>query len=195
MADDFQVVAMEGAYLPYERPPQPQTLWSAIPRGLQSFVVATVALDAKALNDRAFLNLNATLPPNFGYVMADMMVTISQDNAADWDGLCNLSLQNFYRVPSDTSVALRGGYMSGFTGSAVRETRTMTRTENSTPFPTFPIIGVHGTSGILISIGMVNSAAAAATQGTINAYISFWQFDLEQIRKYPINAPIPVHSR
>jgi len=195
MADDIQNVAMLGSYQPYERPPQTLTLWSAIPRGLQSFIVATQALDAKALNDRAILNLNATLPPKFGYVMADVQVHITQDQAADWEDTCSLNLQNYYRASEVESVALSSIYLSSFRNVFQAEQRVMTRTEKASTFPSFPIIGTPGTSGVLIVLNMVNAQAAAAAIGTINAYISFWQFDLEQIRKFPINSPIPTHSR
>jgi len=193
MADDIQNVTMTTSYVPYERPPQPFTLWTAIPRGLMSFLVPTAILDAKALGDRAILNLNATLPPNFGYVMADMMVSITQDKSANWADPVTLTLQNFYRAAEDDSVALSATYLSHSVNFSEDTRRTMTRTEFSTPFPSFPIIGQQ--SGVLSVINMVNSVSGAAAVGTINAYLSFWQFDLEQIRKYPINSPQPVHSR
>jgi len=196
MALDIQTIAMTGDYLPYERPPQPLTLWSAIPRGLQSFVVDSQLLDVKVLNDDALLQLQATLPPNFGYVMADAQVTIAQNRAFDWTNECVLNLQNFYRAQVALSVALSIDWFHDFPvdGQAL-DRRTLRSRGGANSWPSFPIIGTPGTSGIQIQLSMFNNIDAATTAGTVNAYISFWVFDLEQIRKYPINSPFPVHTR
>jgi len=194
MALDIQTIAMTPSYVPYERPPQEMTLWSAIPRGLQSFIVPTALLDAKALNDEALLQLTATLPPNFGYVMTDLNFTIAQDRAFDWNGHMNLNLQNFYRASVNESVALAGNWRQEFRVTGP-DPGTLRVSNTVQPYPSFPIIGSQGTSGVLIVIIAHNDQAAAALAGTVNAFISFWQFDLEQIRKYPINSPIPTHAR
>lgn len=195
MAIDTQTIAMTGSYVPYERPPQPLTLWSAIPRGIQSFIVPTAALDAKALNDSMILALTATLPPNFGYVMADIMVTIAQDEANDWNNVLIFNLQNFYRAPPSLSIGLSATWLANFSNQADGLLRALRGVESQGSWPTFPLIGSEDTSGVQVRITITNPAAAATTAGTVNAFVSFWQFDLEQIRKYPINSPFPTHSR
>ncbi len=192
MALDIQTIAMTGVYVPYERPPQNITLWSAIPRGLASFVIDGQALDAKALNDEALLNLQGTLPPNFAYVMQDMNVTIAQDLAENWSTFINLNLQNFYRSPETLHVALAGNWVQDFLGAA-QDASTRASSQRQ-PYPSFPLLGVNA-AGVQINISTFNNVAAAAAAGVVNAFISFWQFDLEQIRKYPINSPIPTQSR
>lgn len=195
MALDIQTIAMTGSYLPYERPPQPLTLWSAIPRGLQSFVVDGQLLDVKALNDEALLNLTATLPPNFGYVLMDMQVTIAQNRAFDWTNELLLNLQNFYRAPEDLSLALSLNWGEDFPVGGQDLTTRSGGARGQLQGPAFPIIGTPGTTGVLINISMFNNVANATTAGTVNAYIAFWVFDLEQVRKYPINSPIPTNRR
>ncbi len=181
-------------FVPYERPPQPYTLWSAIPRGLQSFIVSSDQLEAKPVNDTFLLNITLTLPPNFAYVMADMNIGIIQDRAVDWDNKCNLNVQNFYRANVTLSVGLASNWLQEFPTNAADDTQ-RTNLGLISLLPTYPIIGSQGTSGALIVASMWNNNATVAATGTINAYFSFWQFDLEQVRKYPINAPVPVHSR
>ncbi len=193
MALDIQTIAMTGSYVPYERPPQPLTLWSAIPRGLQSFLVDSQQLDAKAINDTQLLQLTATLPPNFGYVMNAAMVNIAQDKASAWQNLFNLNLQSFYRGPEAQAVGLSSNWVQTFPESSIQEDGRSMSVQQA--WPTFPIIGTPGTSGILIVLSGGNRDSAAALVGVVNAFISFWQFDLEQIRKFPINSPNPVHSR
>jgi len=192
MALDIQTIAMTSGYVPYERPPQNLTLWSAIPRGLQSFIVATEILDAKALNDDAILQLTATLPPNFGYVMQDLQVNLAQDRMFDWDNECNLNLQNFFRAPQVLSGALSINWRQDF--FSVGQDESQRSLVLAQPWPSFPIIGV-GATGAQVLVSMYNNNNAAALVGTVNAYLSLWVFDLEQIRKYPINSPVPTHAR
>ncbi len=183
---------MTASYVPYERPPQNLTLWSAIPRGLQSFIVDTQQLDLKAVNDVQQLNLTATLPPNFGYVMVDMNFSITQDRAVDWQANTNLNLQNYYRAPLNISVGVSTTWSQSLLPGLTDSSRHYVKVQ---PFPAFPIIGAQGTTGVLVVINGRNNQAAAAAVGTVNAFISFWQFDLEQIRKFPINSPTPTHPR
>lgn len=196
MALVIQNVDMTPSYLPYERPPQNFTLWSAIPRGLQSFIVATGELDAKPLNDTFLLNLKATLPPNFAYVLQDLKLDVAVNTGFDWSVAMSLNLQNYYRAPEILSVPLSSTWRGDFdiADALLSQTRT-SRWRGNNPLPSFPIIGAKGTSGALITISASNKIAAAGAIGVINSYIAFWQFDLEQVRKYPINSPQPVHTR
>ncbi len=184
-----------GVYTPYERPPQPYTLWSAIPRGLQSFLYSA-SLDAILVGDDALLNLNATLPPNFAYVMADCNLTVAMVAAGpDWSGTFNLNLQNFFRAPEDDSLGLAMNYVGFMTGSSVLDDSKSIRMDGKWALPRFPLIGTAGTTGIQQVLSCFNRAQTARAAGTLNAYTSYWVFDLEQVRKYPINSPQPVHSR
>lgn len=201
MAVVATVIPMTSTYRPFERPPEGLTLWSAIPRGLQSFVVPGTALDAKPAGDEQTLSLTATLPPNFGYVLMDYSVSIAQDAAAKWADEINLNLQNFFIAPESLSIAMshtwtdtfptQGPDLGALSDATVRNTRHLA----GFPLPSFPMYAPVGVSGILINIQAHNDGADVATAGTVNAYISFWQFDLEQIRKYPINSPFPTHAR
>jgi len=180
-------------YVPYERPPQPDTLWTAIPRGLQSGIINNGTLDAKPINDDQILTCTLTLPANFGYVMADSALTIDQNRAGDWENWVNVRLLNFYRGANANIQSFSADYRQelqdnrGFLLSA-----SMSIVQ---PWPTFPIVSPSGTSPIIVVMKAQNIQAAASTAGTVMAFVSFWQFDLEQIRKFPINSPIPTHNR
>lgn len=192
MAQVTTAISFTGSYQPFERPPQAISLWSAIPRGLQSFSVDTQLLDAKPINDIQLLTITATIPPNFGYVFADVALTISQDVADAWDPAFILNLQNFYRAPQTVSLGLS---ISAMLPSIAGGFGTVRATAEKTGAFSFPIVGVKDTTGIQINLQATNQAAPAGAIGTVNAYISFWQFDLEQIFKYPINSPIPTNAR
>ena len=198
MTLQIQNIDMVPSYTPYERPPQSLTLWSAIPRGLQSFIVDGQQVVAKAQSDTALLNLKGTLPPNFGYVMNDLNVSLAKDRAHEWSDSIQMNLQNFYRAPLTLSVGLAGNWVQPFPlgpednvagGLATRSIQVIQ------PWPAFPIIGTEGTTGVLINIHIFDDSSAVSAAGTISTLMSFWQFDLEQIRKYPINSPLPTHAR
>lgn len=193
MALVIQNEAAVSSFIPYERPPQPYTLWSAIPRGLQSFIVDTKQLDPISVGDGALLNIQGILPPNFGYVMMDLNLTLAMEAAGtDWAPSMSLNLQNFYRAPG-LSVALAGNWPQNMKSTS--QDSSTRQLEQIQAWPTFPMIGTPGTTGIQVNVSSFNNAGTARTFGTINFYIAFWQFDLEQIRKFPINSPQPVQLR
>lgn len=180
------------SFVPFERPPQSLTLWSAIPRGLQSFLVAAEATAIKPVNDEILYQVTALLPPNFGYVFADANLSIATDFVDQFDNQMNLNFQNFYRG-GDSAIGLNGNFPQPFVVISVLSD--LIAMEQRAPLPTFPMIGTSGTTGIQVNMSANNPGSTATAAGVINAYLSFWQFDLEQIRKYPINSPSPVHAR
>ncbi len=194
MALDIQSAGLMTDYIAYERPPQPMTLWTAIPRGLLTLYLRNWPLDAKALNDEMLLEMTGVLPPNFGYVMSDANLYLQQDEAIDWINVVNLNLQNYFRFNRLVdAVALSSSWAQEFPINDVIDGGRAISVVN--PWPSFPMIGATGTTGIQINFSTGNAGAAATTAGVFNVFLSFWQFDLEQIRKYPINSPIPVQSR
>jgi len=194
----IQNVDLVEDYIPFERPPQNVTLWSAIPRGIVSFIAATVAIDVKPVNDDFLLNLKATLPPNYGYVFMDANVTISQSTAFSWTSSgsgVNLNLQNFYRANGSASGGLSCNWAQEMVLSDPSQNFQQASMSVIQPWPSFPMIAPPGFSGILANLSAGNSQDLVTLGGVVDAYMSFWQFDLEQIRKYPINSPFPTHAR
>jgi len=192
MALDVQTIAAVADYVPYERPPDNVALWTAIPRGLLSFIVAAQLLDAKAINDDQLLNITATLPPNFAYVMQDCTLTLVATGMGFWDPFCNLNLQNYYRCNRNLAIGLASNWVSGFEVSQLfNGARTLTKNGVSgTPWPRMPILPTPGTTGIQTVMSCGNGDNGATTAGLVDYAISFWQYDLEQIRKFPINTAI-----
>ncbi len=195
MANVATLIAMDPTYQPFERPPDPLALWTPIPRGLRGFIVELGALDLKPVGDTQTLVLTATLPPSFAYVFAEISLRISQDRAQSWFPAYTLNLQNWYqgRLGVSTSFA--------FPWNGIDHGNQPLNTERSNGFtkgsmvPKAPMWAPSGTSGILIRFNAQNADGTVATAGTLSAYINFWEFDLEQARKFPINSPIPTHQR
>jgi len=194
MATVLTALALTRDYVPFERPPQPQTLWTAIPRGLQSGIVNNLVLDAKPLNDIQRLTCTMTLPPNFGYVMADAQLTVECDRAQDWNTSVVVELTNHYRGSSGNVLNFQSQYRQDLLDTIQSGGATVSMSVVA-PWPTYPLVAPSGDTPTIVVVRASNTAAAAAAAGTVFAFVSFWQFDLEQIRKYPINSPAPTHNR
>lgn len=188
MATVTTTIPLTSVYTPYERPPQAVTLWTAIPRALQSFVAVAEPFPLKPAGDDYILSLTATLPPNFGYVMNSGFLMIDVDRAADFRAEVLVNLQNFYRnADFGLSATINQGFVNHLPASRSIDVRQA--------WPTFPLEAFRGTAGILLNSVVNNENTNAMAAGIVNAYFSFWQFDLEQLRKYPINSPVPTHAR
>jgi len=186
---------MAATYRPFERLPDPAMLWTAVPRGLRGFIVNTALLDLKPINDQQLLTLSATLPNGFAYVFAGVHLGIAQNRAGDWNDNYTLNLQNWYQGELALSSSWIMPWLDGLVGGTGPPVEKNTSAHSMDSLPKAPMYAPTGVAGILISIQAENQQATAATAGTVNAYINFWEFDLEQARKFPINAPIPTHSR
>jgi len=180
-------------YVPYERPPQDVTLWSAIPRGLLTGIVNAGVLDAKPVNDTQTLTCTMTLPPNYGYVMAEAQFEVIQNRAQDWNPAMYFEFTNFIRGAFGNVQGLTAQYPQSLLDTRVNGAAVAMSVVQ--PWPAMPMIGASSSAPIIIVIHANNSQATVSTAGTVMAFASFWQFDLEQIRKYPINSPQPVHAR
>jgi len=187
---------MSPFYLPFERPPDPVALWTAVPRGLRGFQVNTGTLDAKPVNDDQLLTLTATLSPSFAYVFAEIHLSIFQDKAGNWGDVYQLNLQNWRQGFNGFSTTWMMPWTSGLVtpGTAVPIEKS-DAPHSMDNMPKSPMWGQRNSSGILISIQAQNENSVAALEGTYSVWISFWEFDLEQTKKFPINSPLPVHSR
>jgi len=197
MALVTQTIAADQLYVPYERPPQALTLWSAIPRGIFT-LSSNAGLTTKPINDDFTVIINGTLPPNYGYVFESIHFSIQQDVAGSWGATVLLNLQNFFR---GLPVGINANLVFPFVNTD-RSGTTSCIAFNSgssgvgtSDVPTFPLVAPEGTSGVLTSFSGFNNQNPASSGGTLHYWLSFWQFDLEQIRKYPINSPLPVQAR
>lgn len=195
MALVVQTIFPVRAYTPYERPPDNVALWTAIPRGMVSFT-AFEAVDAKDIADKALISIPWVLPPNFGYIMESLHFTLTQNRATDWGNSLNLNLQNFAEWGV---VGLNANFRRQFElNTQDNNTRTscdLGGDDASSKWPTYPIVGTAPAGASLSFNAFNNSTAFASTAGSCHFYCRFWEFDLEQARKFPINSPLPVQSR
>ncbi len=149
-------------------------------------------LALKPVNDTELLSIAGTLNPGFGYVLAEAHCNISQDRAQDWNGFGQLrisqpspELDGFdYRMPMQFSNYSQDGTTLGVTSTRGGGTYSLLHT---------PI--VPPTGGSTFSMSFANLAAAAAAAGVVDAVVSFWQYDLEQLQFFPVHVATGVYSR
>lgn len=150
------------------------------------------ALAAKPINDTELLTINWSLPEGFGYVLNEINVNIDQDRANDW------SLSGTYRQSHSSIVQEGFDYLTTFDFIASSNTGVSTRKRSTRItagiLPRTPIVpSSHNTPTFAISF--TNFTATAALAGTVDALVSYFEYDLEQISFYPAHFAQAVITR
>lgn len=181
------------SYQAFERPPDNQTLYSLIPRGIRRFFLQD-DVSLKPATDQIDLFITATLPENFAYIIKSFNFQINSDRAADWDAQIELRLSNHIpgqplgmleMLQQDLLLMVPG------TGNPFRTTK-----EGSSTLSCFtgPMWAVHGGSiTFRVQACNVNSNAMAAS--FVTTHVEFLEYELVQAQRYYVNTPIPVIGR
>ena len=96
MANVAVSVNMTSTYIPFERPSDPQSLWTVIPRGLRGFRSFAI-LAAKPMGDTETVAMLGTLPANYAYIFSGIHFRLSQDRANDWNKSYSMNLDSWYQ--------------------------------------------------------------------------------------------------
>lgn len=196
MAVVTQGVTPSRTYSPFEGMSESQRIVTSVPRGLVRFH-ASEALDAKPINDILNLTITCSLPDNFAYVISHLSFEIAVNKATDFNATCRFRI--FNGLPN---VAIGNNQaavfnMSNYDDGAVTDGRrildfSLGGVRDWYPTPIVKTQGAIGHSGILQYTDDVATAAAA---GTLEFSLSFYQYDLTQAVRYPLNFPFPVGVR
>lgn len=154
-------------------------------------MVRGATLAAKPINDDEVLSVTWTLPGGFGYVLNELHLNIQQDVQSDWDNRGHWRLSqssqanlNFdYRIPIDF-LSFVGSVGSLTELRATKINGILTRT------PIIPRV-----TGATNSLHFVNLADPAGAAGTVDALISFWEYDLQQLQYFPVHMASGVFNR
>ncbi len=174
----------------FVKPPDLQRQLTAIPRAIVTFAIQNGVISIKPVNDQQELNIGLTLDGNFAYRWIDLMWSLDQDVAFDWNTRGYLELTNVIRnlelgmtlrhvvVMDDVTIVPGGGE------------RIMART-GVDPVPAMRYIiqtpAAFPTASPVISFKATNQTAAAGIAGTTNFYASFYEYDIEQVEMFPIH--------
>ncbi len=197
MALVTQDVTPTRSYTPFEGMSERQRLSNSVPRGLLRFF-SNEAVDAKPVNDDIRLSITGSLPPNFAYVISALSFIIEVDTATDWTSFCRFRIFNGIPngPPSNEQVA-RFNFSFNSMGVAIMpNSRILEFSAGSLRewFPQ-PIVRSAGAAGLSFTLLAGNGANAVQAAGAMFFNLSFYQYELNQAVRYPLNAPIPVGIR
>ncbi len=175
------------------KPPDMVRELTPVPRALVNFDVLNGVISAKPLNDTAELTIGITLSGSFAYRWVEVMASMVQDTARDWNGLCYLELTNAVRN-------LEAGMTMRHTALRSNGTRTPTPTEmwiltGTTDIPKYVIQAVSQVATPVITFKANNDTAAASAAGTVNFHAAFLEYDIEQAERFPIHYPVLTLDR
>jgi len=188
VTDNFNFLT---SYQPFERPPDAETLYSLIPRGIRRFFLATDTT-LKAINDVYTLHVTATLPDGFAYVPRSLNVSLAVDRATDFRAFVAIRLFNHIAGQelgtAEWAIADFEFWDPGSTTAA-----RILQNPNLVNFAQ-PIWALH-TGSPTARITMYNTNATAAAAGFVTTHWEFYEYDLTQAQRFWVNTPIPTIGR
>ncbi len=182
------------SYQAFERPPDYQSNYSLIPRGIRRFFSTQTAITAKPVNDTYDLFVTATLPRNFAYVLRAFMMKVVVDTVSDWGSEVELLIT-------------RGIPGQGASQQAIHMVSTLRTPATATPqrcvsgrdqaMAQFvgPMWATDPVLSVAFRMAMSNVAAAVGAAGTLQTHVEFYEYDLSQAQRYWINTPTPTIKR
>ncbi len=179
----------------FVKPPDEVRQWTAWPRAIVNFNILDGVISAKPVNDQQELIIGMTLDSNLAYKMGDLCISLVQDVANDWNvrgyieitnGVRNLvagATQRHAVILDDAFRVPQGGEMwIGRTAAEVNMPRYVIQT---TPAGNTPVITFKAT----------NQSAAVGAAGTVNFFVSFFEYEIEQVERFPIHYATQTYSR
>ncbi len=196
MALVTQAVTPSRFYTPFEGMTEAHRLVTSVPRGLIKFE-AEIASTAKPINDDYQLNITGSLPGGFAHILSSLSFQIQADTSVGFEDAVRFRIFNGIPtgVTNNSQIALFE-LDSFILKNVSNEQRILTYRLGSVrewfPQPLWPRPGSNATS---FTLDASNGADPAMAAGTILFHIAFYQYELNQAVRFPLNSPIPVGIR
>ncbi len=180
----------------FNKMPDWQRNQTSQPRALVQFHIDTVALDAKPINDDQLLIVSVNLPFQFAYRLVDLNLVIIQDVATSWtdvpfieatNGIRGLPLGNDQRWP----LTLQDSTLTGVPGGAFN----MTVSAAHSPLPQVLFQSIAAGVSPVITVKATNQNTPAGAAGTVDFYMSFLEFEIEQAWNASMFWPLSILNR
>lgn len=171
-------------------------MYNAVPRGMIRFSAIKV-LSAKPINDDMNVNITSSLPPNFGYVFSYMFFELECDTATDWNATARFRMFNGIpnaSVPNDQVAVVNMSNYNDAGTSDPKRIADMSLGDLGKRFPT-PVWRTRDAAGMSAIVNYANGADPAQAAGLIEFHMAFYQYDLTQVVRFPLNFPLPVGNR
>lgn len=158
---------------------------------MKQFTVAGGTLAAKPVNDQELLTITMNLPIGFGYILAEIHLNINVDTADDWNEFAELIVSNPTIQTAGVDYRLPIAMANTSNDAAALNVRTSNIPAGV--LSRIPIIPAQ--ASVFTQIRYTNLAAAVQAAGTVDAVVSFWEFDLEQISYFAAHSAMNVLTR
>ncbi len=194
MALVTQTVTPSRAYAPFEGLSEAQRLVSSVPRGMVRFA-AEIASTAKPINDDYQLNITGSLPGGFAYVLSSLSFQLQADTSSGFENAVRFRLKNC--IPgADPSSEIAIFELDSFILKNVSDEQRILNYRLGSlrewfPQPLFSQPGLP----MSFTLDASNGADPAMAAGTMFFHAAFYQYELNQAVRFPLNSPIPVGIR
>lgn len=192
MAQVTQDITPLRTYQPFEGISEAARIGSAVPRGIVRFE-ATPALVLKGINDDLIVNITGSLPLNFAHIVSSMSYGITVDRAADFNAKARFRI--FDGIPGGSAGISQLFLLDflfyspdGSEGQAILDVGT-NKLREMLPGP------IWSRNAPSFTLQVNNQSNTAQGAGTMFFVIDFYQYDLTQAVRYPLNFPFPVGAR
>lgn len=195
MALVAQAVTPVRTFQPFEGMSESQRLVTSVPRGIVRFQ-ATDALDAKPVNDDIILTFTCSLPPSFAYVVSSLSLEIQVDTADEWDAFVRVQMFNTLpsAAPGNRQVSLFDFEDYRLPLADAEKILTFRQGTIRDWYPQ-PLVRSVGAVGMTFLVVASNGNANVQAAGTMFFNAAFYQYELNQAVRFPLNSPVPVGIR
>lgn len=158
-----------------------------IPRGLREYR-GTVAIAALGANDETNVVLTFSFPLNYIYIPKTITLAFASDDlTTEFDNIGVLE----YRPAADQSIGVRITFELLSSGSGVRNG--VSANQNYRPEGTWRRF-INGPNLDTMVFFLSDISNDTSTAGDVSWQAEFWEYDIAQYNKWPINTPIPQLS-
>lgn len=163
---------------------------TAIPRAIVTFNILNGVISAKPVNDTAELIIGIGLDGNFAYRWIELVWSLTQDVAFNWNSRAYVELTNAIRNLEISATQHHVVVLDDVTVVPGPSERIIARGQQFvTNIPRYiiqtPAINAAATPVVTFKASNENVAVGAA--GTTNFLASFYEYDIEQVQMYPIH--------
>ncbi len=159
---------------------------TAWPRAVTNFAILNGVLSAKPLNDQQTLLVSIVLPPSFAYKLVDFNASALQDVANDWDAFGMIEITNGYRQ-IEAGATQRHSIQIDKPNRGANAEAWIARPPVVEALPRYVIQAVAPGISPVIVFRVTNSTAAAGAAGTTNFLAAFYEYDIEQVQRFPMH--------
>jgi len=198
MALTTQTVTPARLYSPFEGLSEANRMWSAVPRGIVRFF-SDEASSAVSVNDDYKLEFTCSLPPGFAYVFSQLSFQITVDVSAEFYDQIRLRILN--GIPSgpagneQVTLCKLGDFDP--TSAIYPNSRVLDMDFGSLremfPHPLVSTAGIAAGSTFIMNVA--NGGNTVQSAGTMFFLATFYQYELNQAVRFPLNFPLPVGIR